>query len=180
MMTRVFALFAALFFTLPARSEPTLGEAVLIKQFLICEGPLAKGCNSFVHLAFADAMVEFSAAAATGNAEGQNNLAMLHETGAGVPVNEAEALRLYRIAAEAGLAIAQYNFAMLVVTKHVIGEVTDPVARDEDMAVAYMWLTFASEQGLDLATESRAELTEFMTGKALASAENRIRARRGK
>lgn len=59
---------------------------------------------------------------------------------------------------------------MLTVTKHVIGEVTDHKGRDADMATAYMWLTFASEQGLTLASESRRELVDFMTEAAIATA----------
>lgn len=52
--------------------------------------------------------------------------------------SETEAKRLYTIAADAGVPIAQYNLAMLTITKYVIGDVTDLVERDRDMAIAYM------------------------------------------
>lgn len=174
------ATLACLMFSTPVRAAPTVVEAILIKQFLVCKGDLAAGCESFGQTAFSDALIVFSAAAEAGQAAAQNNLAMLYETGAGVAQNNREAARLYRVAAEAGVPIAQYNLAMLVVTKHVIGDVTDPAERDTDMATAYMWLTFASEQGLTLATESREELVEFMTKAALESAKRQILNKRRK
>ncbi len=163
-----------------ARAAPTAVEAILIKQFLVCEGALAAGCESFGETSFSDALVVFSAIAEKGKAAAQNNIAMLYETGAGVAQDNKEAARLYTIAAEAGVPIAQYNLAMLVVTKHVIGEVTDPKERDADMATAYMWLTFASEKNLKLAIESRQELVEFMTESALSNAKQQVEMRRGK
>ncbi len=180
MRTFIFATLACLAFAGPARAVPTVVEAILIKQFLVCDGDLAAGCESFGETAFSDALVVFSAAAEAGEVSAQNNIAMLYETGAGVAQNNKEAARLYRIAAEAGIPIAQYNLAMLVVTKHVIGEVTDPQERDTDMATAYMWLTFASEQGLALATESRQELLDFMTENAIRTAKKQILKKRKK
>lgn len=174
------AALACLVVAAPLRAAPTTVEAILIKQFLVCEGDLAAGCESFSQTAFSDALIVFSAAAEAGQVAAQNNIAMLYETGAGVAQDNREAARLYRVAAEAGVPIAQYNLAMLVVTKHVIGEVTDPSERDTDMATAYMWLTFASEQGLKLATESREELLEFMTEFSLESAKRQILRKRAK
>jgi TPR repeat protein len=179
---RAFISTAFIFLALvtPLRAAPTVVEAILIKQFLVCEGELAAGCEYFGETSFSDALVVFSAIAEKGEAAAQNNIAMLHETGAGVAQDNKEAARLYTIAAEAGVPIAQYNLAMLAVTKHVIGEVTDPRERDTDMATAYMWLTFASEKNLKLAIESRQELVEFMTEAALLSAKRQVEKRRGK
>lgn len=174
------AILILLLSALPTHAKPTAVEAILIKQFLVCEGALAEGCESFGLSKFSDALVVFAGAATNGNKAAQNNLAMLYETGAGVRRSDAEAKRLYTIAADAGVPIAQYNLAMLTVTKHVIGDVTDPVERDRDMSIAYMWLTLASEQGLVLATESRLELIEFMTPAALETGKKQVQAKQGK
>lgn len=171
---------AALILALPARAEPNAVEAVLIKQFLVCDGPLAEGCESFGLSKFSDALVVFAGAAEAGNKAAQNNLGMLYETGAGVKRSEAAAKNHYTAAADAGIPIAQYNLAMITVTKHVIGDVTDPDERDRDMAYAYMWLSLASEQGLTLAIESRQELLEFMTPKARQSGDKQLQTKRGK
>ena len=174
------ASLAFILLALPVRAQPNAVEAVLIKQFLVCDGALADGCESFGLSKFSDALVVFAGAAEGGNNAAQNNLGMLYETGAGVKRSEADAKRLYTLAADAGVPIAQYNLALLTVTKHVIGDVTDPVERDRDMSIAYMWLTFASEQGLTLAVESRQELIEFMTPAALRTGQQRLKDNRGK
>ncbi len=174
------ASLAFILLALPVRAQPNAVEAVLIKQFLVCDGALADGCESFGLSKFSDALVVFAGAAEGGNNAAQNNLGMLYETGAGVKRSEADAKRLYTLAADAGVPIAQYNLALLTVTKHVIGDVTDPVERDRDMSIAYMWLTFASEQGLTLAVESRQELIEFMTPAALRTGQQRLKDKRGK
>ena len=174
------ASLAFILLALPVRAQPNAVEAVLIKQFLVCDGALADGCESFGLSKFSDALVVFAGAAEGGNNAAQNNLGMLYETGAGVKRSEADAKRLYTLAADAGVPIAQYNLALLTVTKHVIGDVTDPVERDRDMSIAYMWLTFASEQGLTLAVESRQELIEFMTPAALRTGQQRLKDKQGK
>ena len=169
-----------LILTLPARAQPNPVEAVLIKQFLICKATQAAGCEAFGLSKFSDALVVFAEAAEKGDKAAQNNLGILYETGAGVKRSQAEAKRLYRHAADAGIPIAQYNLAMLTVTKHVIGDVTDPDERDRDMSTAYLWLTLASEKGLTLAIESRQELIEFMTPKALQAGRRQVREKHGK
>jgi TPR repeat protein len=180
MRKSILTTLAALVIGTAAHAEPTKVEAILIKQFLICDEGLAAGCESFGNSAFSDALIVFTGAVENGSAAAQNNIAMLYETGAGVVKNDAKASRHYLIAAEAGIPIAQYNLAMLTVTKHVIGEATEPGERDTDMATAYMWLTIASEQGLALAMESLQELGDFMSEQAIATANQRIQAKQRK
>ncbi len=172
--------FILLSLTLQAQAQPNTVEAILIKQFLICEGAQEAGCKAFGLSKFSDALVLFAGAAENGDKAAQNNLGMLYETGAGVKRSQDKAKQLYRHAADAGVPIAQYNLAMLTVTKHVIGDVTDPDERDRDMSTAYLWLTLASEKGLTLAIESRQELIEFMTPKALQAGRQQVRDKRGK
>ena len=96
------ALLALLLFALPVRAQPNAVEAVLIKQFLVCRGALSEGCESFGLSKFSDALVVFAGAAEGGDKGAQNNLGMLYETGAGVRRSDAEAKRLYSLAADAG------------------------------------------------------------------------------
>ena len=180
MLKPISIILGILFLALPVRAQPTAVEAILIKQFLVCEDAMAAGCESFGLSKFSDALVVFAGAAEGGDKAAQNNLGMLYETGAGVKRSEDEAKRLYRLAADAGVPIAQYNLAMLTVTKHVIGDVTDPDERNRDMSTAYLWLTLASDQGLTLATESREELIEFMTPKALKAGKQQVKDKRAK
>ena len=49
------------------------------------------------------------ARAEQGDAEAQNNLGVMYATGEGVPEDDAEAVRWYRLAAEQGYAVAQFN-----------------------------------------------------------------------
>ena len=52
-------------------------------------------------------------AAERGNAQAQNNLGLMYETGRGVRQDDAEAVRWYRQAAEQGYAEAQYNLGAM-------------------------------------------------------------------
>jgi TPR repeat protein len=47
-----------------------------------------------------------------GNADAQGNLGYMHVTGEGVPQDHAEAVKWYRLAADQGLAEAQYNLGV--------------------------------------------------------------------
>ena len=62
----------------------------------------------------AQALIYARSAAAKGNGDGQFYLAYMHEHGRGVPVNKAEALRLYKLSAEQGDEDARRNLKNLV------------------------------------------------------------------
>ena len=67
-------------------------------------------------------------AAEQGDADAQYNLGVMYATGEGVPQDEAEAVRWYRLAAEQGIATAQTNLGPM----YDIGE---GVPQDEAEAV---------------------------------------------
>jgi len=75
-----------------------------------------------------------------GEADAQNFLGVMYDTGQGLTLDHLEAARWYRRAAEQGDADAQYNLATLY-------ESGDGVARDE--AEAAYWYRDAAEQGHD-------------------------------
>jgi len=74
-----------------------------------------------------------------GNIEAQYKLATMYEEGNGVPINEVEAVKWYRKAAEAGVAEAQFNLGV----RYTIGK---DVPQAHEQAVE--WLKKAAVQGL--------------------------------
>ena len=73
-----------------------------------------------------------------GLAFAQVNLGLMYDNGEGVPENDAEAVRWYRLAAEQGYASGQYNLALM----YDLGE-----GIPEDDAEAVRWYRLAAEQG---------------------------------
>ena len=73
-----------------------------------------------------------------GLAFAQVNLALMYDNGEGVPENDAEAVRWYRLAAEQGYASGQYNLGLM----YDLGE-----GVPEDDAEAVRWYRLAAEQG---------------------------------
>ena len=73
-----------------------------------------------------------------GLAFAQVNLGLMYDNGEGVPENDAEAVRWYRLAAEQGYASGQYNLALM----YDLGE-----GIPEDDAEAVRWYQLAAEQG---------------------------------
>ena len=67
---------------------------------------------------------------AKGYAVGQYSLGLMYNNGRGVPRDDAEAARWYRLAADQGLTEAQYNLGLLYVTGR-------GVSRND--VTAYMW-----------------------------------------
>jgi hypothetical protein len=84
-------------------------------------------------------------AAERGNADAQNDLAVMYDAGEGVAEDDAEAVRWYRRAAAGGNTSAQYNLGLMYANG-------DGVRRDH--ARAYLWLSLAvatSASGVDRA-----------------------------
>jgi TPR repeat protein len=63
--------------------------------------------------AFAQIEPDLLADAERGDAETQFNLGFMYSTGKGVPENDIEAVKWYRLAAEQGAARAQYNLGVM-------------------------------------------------------------------
>jgi len=96
-------------------------------------GGLADKAGNYV-----EALKWYRLAANQGDAEAQNNLGNMYETGRGVAQNYAEAAKWYRLAAGQGLAGAQYNLGILYDNGH-------GVTRDYEEAAK--WYGLAAAQG---------------------------------
>ena len=85
---------------------------------------------------------ELQAKAAQGDADAQYNLGILYANGTGVPQNDAEAARWYRLAAEQGEVVAQFDLGVLYANGFGV---------PQDDAEAARWYRLASDQGYALA-----------------------------
>ena len=81
-----------------------------------------------------------------GLAFAQVNLGLMYDLGEGVPGNEAEAVRWYRLAAEQGYALAQTNLGLMYATGEGV---------PQNNARAYMWWSVAAAQGNESARGNR-------------------------
>ena len=84
------------------------------------------------------AAVHLHVAAELGNAWAQNNLGVMYQNGEGVPQDDAEAVRWYRLAAEQGDADAQNNLGVMYQNGEGV---------PQDDAEAVRWYRLAAEQG---------------------------------
>ena len=107
----------------------------------------------FTSEAMAEALLEH---VEQGGAEVQLLLGSLYDTGEGVPEDNAEAVRWYRLAAEQGLAEAQLNLGVMYDNGEGV---------PEDDAEAAQWYRMAAEQGHPKAQLNMA--LQYITGEGL-------------
>jgi len=89
-----------------------------------------------------------------GDASAQYNLGSMYRTGDGVPENDAEAVRWYRLAAEQGDAVAQNNLAAM----YAYGD-----GVPQNNVRAYVWWSVGAAQGLQSARNNRDIIAERLT-----------------
>ena len=87
-------------------------------------------------------------------AEAQYNLGLMHANGRGVPENDAEAVKWYRLAADQGFARAQHNLGLIY---------ANGTGVPQDDVLAYAWLNLVGEQGNELAIGNKDKLRTRMT-----------------
>ncbi len=97
-----------------------------------------------------------------GHAGAQSALGLKYASGAGVPEDDVEAVRWYRLAAEQGYAEAQW----LLGTMYGDG---DGVPADD--VLAYMWFMLSGAQGHGSAQESKDIIEGRMTREQIAEAQ---------
>ncbi|WP_306258398.1 tetratricopeptide repeat protein [Pararhizobium sp. IMCC21322] len=100
----------------------------------------------------------FRKAASTGNSRGQLDLGWSYDMGRGVALDDEEAVRWYKLAAEQGLAAAQNNLAMMYVEDEGVAK----EGRNDETAVD--WLRKAAEQGFALAQKNLGWMYEVDRG----------------
>ena len=115
---------------------------------------------------FATALKEWKPLAEEGNAAAQNNLGLMYENGWGVPQDDKEAVRLYRLAAEQGYADAQGNLGVM----YVFGK-----GVTKDFVYAHMWGNIALMNGNERGELVRGHVAEKMTSSQIEEAQRLAR-----
>ena len=86
----------------------------------------------------------------------------MYANGEGVPENDVEAVRWYRLAADQGYVEAQYNLGNMYANGEGV---------PENYIAAYMWFNLAAAQGDDHASQNKNSLREKMTPEQIAEAQ---------
>ena len=105
---------------------------------------------------------EIKLLAEQGNARGQYNLGFTYANGSGVPKNDAEAVKWYRLAAEQGFANAQMNLGVMYANGRGVSQ---------NNFRAYVWSSVAAAQGYEDAKTNRDILSEKLTPALLGQAQ---------
>ena len=124
------------------------------------------GWQSYDRGDYATALKECRPLAEQGDANAQFNLGVMYDMGQGVPQDDTEAVRWYRLAAEQGHAIAQSNLGLMYAQGQGI---------PQDVVQAHMWVNLAAGQGHENARKARDRLAEKMTPVQLADAQRLAR-----
>ena len=85
-----------------------------------------------------------------------------YDNGEGVPEDDTEAVRWYRLAAEQGYALAQFSLGLMYFT----GE-----GLPQDLVLAYMWCNLSAAQGNEVARVSKDRIEAQMTREEIAEAQ---------
>ena len=107
-------------------------------------------------------LLETRRLAEQGDALAQSNLGVMYDNGEGVPEDDAEAVRWYRMAAEQGNASAQNNLGVMYANGEGV---------PENYVLAYAWLNLAAAQGHEGAVSGKADLQPRMTAAQIAEAQ---------
>ncbi len=103
-------------------------------------GPLEDAWYAWLHRDYATALRLWRGFAEQGDAKAQIKLGLMYELGQGVPQDNAEALRWYRLAADHD-ATAQFNLGSM----YEFGN--DGLGAAQDYAEAFKWYLRAADQG---------------------------------
>jgi hypothetical protein len=161
------------------------------------EGELEESA-SCVDLSAQSPLEDVRTCAEQGFAQAQINLGLMYTKGEGVPEDDAEAVRWYRLAAEQGFAQAQINLgyqysngmgvpeddAEAVRWYRLAAEQGDALAQSnlgymyrdgmgvpEDIVLGYMWWNLAAAQGNEIAQRNKNRIEEQMTREQIAEAQ---------
>ncbi|MGY8961319.1 MAG: tetratricopeptide repeat protein, partial [Alphaproteobacteria bacterium] len=152
-----------------------------IEDFMFCEGLLEKGCALFKAKRYEEAFAQFNRWAERGEAGSMNNMGVMLEAGLGVQTDFDRARKLYLLASEADVAIAQYNLGMFLGAKymeaaHATRKLTnaEQTSRTESLLNGYKWLRLAARQGHNKAMAGADELEPYMSKEQVKMALHRI------
>lgn len=146
-------------------------EVAGVAEYLIHDATLKPGIQALAEGRLEESRQEFQTLATTGNAAAMNNLGVIYEAGLGVVPSKKEALMWYRKAADAGVALAQHNLAVLLAADHLLNSVRASQGdRKRDFIEAYRLFSSAAAQGLKLAKRGLRDLRKKMTRDEIAAA----------
>ena len=97
-----------------------------------------------------------------GDAGAQYSLGLMYDEGRGVPKNNQQAVKWYRLAAEQGHASAQYALGFMYANGEGV---------PEDKVLAYMWWNLAAANGHENASTGKDIITKRMTSSQIAEAQ---------
>ena len=97
-----------------------------------------KGLDAYNSNDYQTALTEWLPLAERGDANAQRNLGQMYRNGEGVPKDDIEAVRWYKLAADQGDVNAQYNLGVMY---------GNGVGVPKDVAEAGRWYKLAAEQG---------------------------------
>ena len=107
-------------------------------------------------------LAQLRALAEQGDVDAQYNLGLMYDFGEGVPEDDEEAVRWYRLAADQGYANAQSTLGFMYLNGYGV---------PEDAVLAYMWYNLAAAQGNEDARGDKDILEEQMTREQIAEAQ---------
>jgi hypothetical protein len=86
----------------------------------------------------------------------------MYDNGEGVPENDAEAVKWYRLAAEQGYVVAQFNLGFMYANGEGVAK---------NAVQAFKWWNLAAAQGDKQAAENKEILRKTMTPEQIAEAQ---------
>ena len=147
-------------------------HVLLMVSLLTCAGGVAiaqdldAGLKAAQAGDFQTALKEWKPLADQGHAGAQYNLGLMYANGYGVPEDDAEAVRWYRLAADQGHAGAQHRLGLM----YYNGE---GVLRDN--VTAHMWFNIAGANGAEDGRDNREIIERKMTPADISEAQKRAR-----
>ncbi len=149
---------------------PWLGLSFVFGLALMLATPVLagfqEGVDAYERGDYDTALKEWRPLAEQGDAPAQFTLGRMYDLAQGVPQDDQEAGRWFRLAAEQGDAEAQFNLGYM----HAEGQ-----GVPQDDMVAHMWFSLAAAQGDFHAEQTRNKLEENMTPAQLAEAQRLAR-----
>jgi len=169
----------------------------LFAPTLALSADLQKGLGAYAMGDYETALAECMPLAEAGDARGQFCVGQMYANGFGVPMDDAEALKWYSLAAAAGHAEAQFNLAVMYANgwgvdmndaeaaklyreaaengfpcaaRSLAYVVSRGIGTEENPREAYMWYYVAAELGDTASVTSRDELEEILSQEDLLAA----------
>ena len=132
----------------------------------VAAGPLEDATTASGRRDYAISLRLWRPLADQGDAIAQFNLGLTYDKGWGVPQNDAEAAKWYRLAADQGNANAQNDLAVM----YTKGE-----GVPQDFVRAHMWFNLSAARGGQSSASNRDSIAKLMTPAQIAEAEKLAR-----